>query len=1093
MSNDLAAPPRNADGEHNKPRRLITMIPCPRCGAGLTGGASCPTCGLALVGDQAAALWQVDLQLTEVDRQIATLSVQRQHLWIQHVGLLGQLGETAPMPLPSFQGGVLPAFQGGVAAPSTPSFGDTLARPRREWTPRRVQNLLLTIGAMLLVIATAIFTVVSWHRLGDGWQTLILTGVAVGSACLTRFLSRRALTATAEAISAICVGLTLFDAEAAHHVLLGALSDRPYWAVATAVLALVCAGLGWLTGVRVPWIAAAILALVPLLVLAFGAEEATATRALLLALDALLAALALAALRRFALEGRTANDVRLCWIAGGSAAWAGGFTVPVSHLLYGLGGASLATVLGGLAASGCAAAVTAWTVGEVRLRYDLPARAPLAGASALTLICGLALPVQSHVDIVWWAATVISAALLVLGVTSRLPQAWRQGPAWTAAATALVALSTEVPSVTSTLSGQIGWIQQPWTSATATVAGSAAQAVATPQQFGGGGNLAALVVAAAMAVAAGLALGRRTIGLLTASGLLALVAVVAVPQLDGPFGAGLLLEGGLTVVAAMAAALLQRRSTLAAQAATVIALGSGFLALAWSLALPSTNAVVAGWLVVTLVAAATVEVPWREVWLGAATLVSGYAAAAIAHQAGATDHALGAYVAAVAVVVSLLLLVRPMRSRAVDVLDGCALAVTAVALLLASDQAGWWSWTLLVSAVWAALTCIRTYRRRFSPIAAAAVLLALAVLPPAQQLAVTATLSSWLVLIAGAVGLSAAAVLVGQPASVDRHRTAAALAVGSVPLGVAALGYAFYEDIGPTVALVALCLVYAAAAALPSRVLTARGVREVWRTAATGLAAAALIGAAASAAQDARLDAGDVTITAVVVAAVLAAAAGRVHVRPRDGRLVEIICAATAVIGAVSAQDDATTFGWVAAIAGVTLLIDASTAERRNWWPFGVLLLGIASWAWLYAAGVVAPEPYTDPIAGVALVAGFLRRRNVTATTSFLAYGPGLSGLLLPSLAWALFTPGVERPLLLAALSTAVVIIGAQQGLRAPLILGGATLLITALRLMAPYETMVPRWVEVGTAGTVLLVLGATYEQRRRDLQLIRARYDALL
>ena len=158
-----------------------------------------------------------------------------------------------------------------------------------------------------------------------------------------------------------------------------------------------------------------------------------------------------------------------------------------------------------------------------------------------------------------------------------------------------------------------------------------------------------------------------------------------------------------------------------------------------------------------------------------------------------------------------------------------------------------------------------------------------------------------------------------------------------------------------------------------------------------------------------------------------------------------------------------------------------------------MVLLASASWVWLRHAGVDAPEPYTDPVAVVALVAGYLRRRSVPATASFTAYGAGLAGLLFPSLLWALVDSSVDRPLLLAALATAVVIIGAQQGLRAPLILGGGTLIATALRLMAPYETLVPRWVEVGTAGTLLLILGATYEQRRRDLRVLRSRYDALV
>ena len=109
------------------------------------------------------------------------------------------------------------------------------------------------------------------------------------------------------------------------------------------------------------------------------------------------------------------------------------------------------------------------------------------------------------------------------------------------------------------------------------------------------------------------------------------------------------------------------------------------------------------------------------------------------------------------------------------------------------------------------------------------------------------------------------------------------------------------------------------------------------------------------------------------------------------------------------------------------------------------LPISAATWVWLGVAGVQSPEPYTDPIAVVALYVGFTRRRTVPTTPSLTAYGPGLSGLLLPSLAFALLGDGVVRPLLLAGLATAVVMIGAQHRLRAPLLLGSATLVLTAL------------------------------------------------
>jgi hypothetical protein len=1059
------------------------MVPCPRCGAGLANAEACPACRLPLAGPVAAELWAVDQSIGDIDAQLAGLTARRATLWQVHVTLLHQLGSASPVTLPTF-GQARP-----TAVPTTPPpTAPPMTRPRREWTPRRVQNVLLTIGALLLVIATATFTAVSWHRLGDRPQSLILTAVAGGAALLTRFLCRRGLTATAEAICAICIGLLVFDVDAAHKVLLPGLTNRPYWALATGAMVLVFAALDRYTRERIAAVAAAIAALLPLLVLAFDAHQATADHALLLGLDALLAAAALAGLRRVAAEGRTVSDVRRCLVVGGSAAWVGGFTVPVSHLLYGLGGASLLVVLGGLVASGCAAGVTAWTVGEAQLPYRIRARAPLAGASALTLICALTLPVQAHVDIAWWAPTAITAGLVVLAASTLLPKGWRSGPQWTAVATAGVALSTELLSVSTTLAGQIGWYGRPWQTATATLDGAAARAVTVPQQFNGFGNLVALLVAAVMALLAARLFGRQTTGIVCAAALVAITGSVATPQLEGSYGTGLALDAMVTMVAVTAAVLLQRRSlTDLARSATVIALSSGGLTLGWALALPLTTAVVGCWLVSVLLAAAAVAVPWREAWLATATLAAGFAAVAVAHQIGAVDHSSGVVVAGIALVVALALRWFP-SSRSADVLDVCCAVMTLVALTLGGPDNGWTAWTLLVAAAWGGAVCLRADRRLVAPVATAVAILAFVILPPAQQFPAAWMLAFWSAVIIGTVGAGVAVLLLGGAPSAPRRLTAAALVIGSVPVAVLTTWLALIDDTGVTACLATMCATYATAAAVPTSLLHRRNVSLQWRAVATGLATALLLGGAGSAARDLDLTPGTGALTVAVVAAVVALIAGRLIGRRPDAEAAELASAVGMVGSLAVAAPDATAVGWVLATAGLTVLLTASVPARRRLWPAGLLLLAAASWVWLGHAGVGAPEPYTDPIAVVALVAGYLRRRTLPATASFTAYGAGLTGLLVPSLLWALVDAQVGRPLLLAALATAVVVVGAQHGLRAPLVLGGATLIVTALRLMAPYETLVPRWVEVGTAGTLLLVLGATYEQRRRDVQLLRYR-----
>jgi len=59
-------------------------------------------------------------------------------------------------------------------------------------------------------------------------------------------------------------------------------------------------------------------------------------------------------------------------------------------------------------------------------------------------------------------------------------------------------------------------------------------------------------------------------------------------------------------------------------------------------------------------------------------------------------------------------------------------------------------------------------------------------------------------------------------------------------------------------------------------------------------------------------------------------------------------------------------------------------------------------------------------------------------------------------------------------------------------VIGGSVLAVDALHLLAPYASALPRWTLLAGAGTVLVVLGATYEQRLRDVTRLRERYDGL-
>jgi len=220
--------------------------------------------------------------------------------------------------------------------------------------------------------------------------------------------------------------------------------------------------------------------------------------------------------------------------------------------------------------------------------------------------------------------------------------------------------------------------------------------------------------------------------------------------------------------------------------------------------------------------------------------------------------------------------------------------------------------------------------------------------------------------------------------------------------------------------------------------------------------------------------------------------AGAVLLDPARCAGVEPVAAGGGLVAAVLASGDAGWLSWVLAGCAVLALATALRPDRRPAAVVGGLLLTASSWVRLSDAGVTAPEPYVLPLAAIALLLGHLRRRADPRTRSWSAYGPGLSLLLLPSLLACFDDRTLTRPLLVGLAALVVLLLGARSRLQAPLALGGAVLAVDALQLLAPYAAALPRWMPLALAGALLVGLGATYEQRRHDVDRLRDRYDAL-
>ncbi|WP_328483008.1 hypothetical protein OHS71_33205 [Streptomyces sp. NBC_00377] len=344
------------------------------------------------------------------------------------------------------------------------------------------------------------------------------------------------------------------------------------------------------------------------------------------------------------------------------------------------------------------------------------------------------------------------------------------------------------------------------------------------------------------------------------------------------------------------------------------------------------------------------------------------------------------------------------------------------------------------------------------------------VTPAALQLPYLAALSVHGFTVAALVAL----VVVGRR-TVLTARTAGALAL-LTSFGLAALSLA--TEPATLAVLASLTGVFAVAA---------------WRGRQAPVYAAASLGHATALACAAGASAGWRPEYIALLVLVVPVVAALVAARLGDPVTTWTVEAAGTVAGLVAIGLAVTDPPLLALVLSLCAVIAAGTAvrpDRRHVGYAAVALFVLAMWVRLAAWEVVVPEAYTLPVTVPALLVGALRRRRDPAASSWTAYGPGLTVTLLPSLATAWGDVEWTRPLLLGAAALLLTLLGARHRLRAPLVLGGSVLALDALHELAPYLLQVtdalPRWVPPALAGLLLLALGATYEQRLRDVRRVR-------
>ena len=172
-------------------------------------------------------------------------------------------------------------------------------------------------------------------------------------------------------------------------------------------------------------------------------------------------------------------------------------------------------------------------------------------------------------------------------------------------------------------------------------------------------------------------------------------------------------------------------------------------------------------------------------------------------------------------------------------------------------------------------------------------------------------------------------------------------------------------------------------------------------------------------------------------------------------------------------------------------LIAVSTRDRMLFGWLGAVVLMTATLLRI-TEDVRAPELYTLPAAVLLLAVGAWRMRTDAEASSFRMLGSGLTLVLLPSLLLALDEPVSIRGALIGAAGVLVLGAGIAQRLAAPFVFGAVTTGVLALRHLEPVADAVPRWIALGGVGLVLLLVGVTWEARRRNVDDARRYLTAL-
>ena len=165
---------------------------CPGCRGPIAAtDPQCPTCGLSLRGEPAR---EVFTALAYADTLVARL----------------RAAAPSPSPWPSPSSPPSPPSLSIGPATGTPLTAPVTAAAR-GLSGATVPKVLLSLGALCLLVAALVFLAVAWARLDVHGRTLVLIGITAACGALAGVVARRGLRAGAESLASVALGLVAVD------------------------------------------------------------------------------------------------------------------------------------------------------------------------------------------------------------------------------------------------------------------------------------------------------------------------------------------------------------------------------------------------------------------------------------------------------------------------------------------------------------------------------------------------------------------------------------------------------------------------------------------------------------------------------------------------------------------------------------------------------------------------------------------------------------------------------------------------------------------------------------------------------------------